>query len=452
MLQAIDVSFSYKDSVDEILKKVNLKIDEASLTRIVGSNASGKTTLALILCGAIPHIIPGTLEGKILWDGQAITHDQVSELSSFLFQDPYLYFAGHTVEEELALAGYTCGSLPSDLAALLPAVPQSVPLHTLSGGEQQRMAIISALCRRNRLIILDEPFESLDQHARSVLGSLLKSKTKEGYVIIVIDRPRKRVEEFIQPDYNHILKLEDGILSRSDKVIVELDIAPIDLQPSREEPIIQTSHLTHYYQSRDKPALSDVSLEIKRRESIGLYGSNGSGKTTLLLLVAGLVSPRSGSINFDGKQVSPRILRKNVKMAFQSSDAQIFNPSVYEELKFSFNNTISEKSKVEKLIQQAAEILPYDLTRDPFSLSYGQKKLLILVTTFLLNPPVILLDEPSASLDQENLRILVNLAQSFLREGGTLITSSHDRYLLEVLCHRVIDIEDGCIVPGTPKR
>jgi energy-coupling factor transporter ATP-binding protein EcfA2 len=188
-----------------------------------------------------------------------------------------------------------------------------------------------------------------------------------------------------------------------------------------------------------------VSLSISEGEAVGLIGPNGCGKTTLFLLASGLLRPLDGKIFVGRKWLKGKDLRERVKCAFQNPDAQLFGTTVKEELEFGLLRLRLCRSEIEERIERAASHLPFDLSADPFSLSYGQKKILTIVTTFLLEPRIVILDEPTAGMDYKNIMILHNLAGAFLNGGGSLLISSHSLPEVKALSHRVLVMESGRI-------
>lgn len=442
MLQAKDVSFTYLGENISSLVNANIAFNNRTINQIVGNNGAGKTTLALALCGVIPYLINGIFNGIVTWKGELITKDNLSNFTSFVFQDPYSYFAGYTVREEKQFFETLPESLSQIADTLFPNVPLDVPLHKLSSGEQQRIAIVSAFSRPNPIIILDEPFEFLDTSARIQSSNLFMEKAKSESLIIVVERPRKNM---IPIKYDSAFEVrEGGIICSSSNM--DFDLPHYIENSSKGSLNLHTEDLFFTYPDRRGFSINNLNLSIREGESIALTGPNGCGKTTLLLLLSGLIKPQKGNILIKSKRQDIKSLRQQVKCSFQNPNTQIFGGTVREDLEFGLLNARFNSQEIREKLDYAKSILPFDLDANPFSLSYGQKKLLGITATFLMQPRIILLDEPTASLDTNNLLKLYDLVHFFLEEGGSLLISTHDEDRISNLCSRVIEMAQGEII------
>ncbi|MCE5199892.1 MAG: ABC transporter ATP-binding protein [Armatimonadota bacterium] len=211
------------------------------------------------------------------------------------------------------------------------------------------------------------------------------------------------------------------------------------------------------------PCLLDVSFNVNFGERIAMLGANGSGKSTLLHLLDGLYFPSTGSINVMGQKLTeesvetvpfgPRF-RKEVGFLFQNSDAQLFCPTVEEELAFA-PLQISGWSRDEIMgrITDTLDLLGIAHLRDrtPQKLSAGQKKMVALASILVVSPSVLLLDEPTAGLDPRSQSILLDILDQLHRAGMTLITATHDLELLPHLADRALVLgEDHTLVADGP--
>jgi cobalt/nickel transport system ATP-binding protein len=179
-----------------------------------------------------------------------------------------------------------------------------------------------------------------------------------------------------------------------------------------------------------RPVLDRVSFSVQPGERVVLLGVNGSGKTTLLRILDGLIPPTAGSVLYQGRELTPRQLkdrdfhrafRSEVVLLFQNPDAMIFNPTVYDEIAFGLRQL--DLPDCDARVRQWAEKLgltPY-LERAPFRLSSGEKQKVSLAALLALEPKVLLLDEPTASLDPRTTGWLVDLLQDL--ELTTIVTT-----------------------------
>ena len=202
------------------------------------------------------------------------------------------------------------------------------------------------------------------------------------------------------------------------------------------------------------PALRSLSLEITQGERLVLLGANGSGKSTLLRLLDGLGFPSAGSMSFDGEALTAERLnndafafpfRRRVALVFQNPDVQLFNPTVFDEVAFA---PLQLNWSREKVLARVAEVLEWmrisDLRdRPPYRLSGGEKKRVALASVIVLDPDVLLLDEPTATLDPRSQSQVIDLIQEWKGTSKTVITATHQLEIVEDIADRVIVLEDG---------
>jgi len=206
------------------------------------------------------------------------------------------------------------------------------------------------------------------------------------------------------------------------------------------------------------PALRDVSLDVVRGETLALLGANGCGKSTLLKVLAGLVFPTAGTVHAFGEEVTEDALedagfsagfRSRVGFVFQSSDAQVFSPTVREEIAFGglqLGMTTTEAlARVDDLL---ALLDIADLAdRAPFQLSGGQKKRVAIASVLVMNPDVLLFDEPTAALDPRSRHWLTELIVELGAAGTTIVLATQDLDSLERLADRALVMsEDHTVV------
>ena len=229
------------------------------------------------------------------------------------------------------------------------------------------------------------------------------------------------------------------------------------------EPLLVCTDVSFSYLERF-PALDAVSMEVRPGEKLALLGANGSGKSTLLKVLDGLVFPQAGSFSAFGHAVTEDTLedeqmsqgfRSRVGFVFQNSDAQVFSPSVTEEIAFGpLQMGLSREETVTRIDEVLAMLDIADLAdRAPFQLSGGQKKRVAIASVLVMNPEVLLFDEPTAALDPRTQEWLTGLIEELSAAGKTIVHATHDLDALERLADRCLVFSEAhrIVAEGTPQ-
>ena len=178
--------------------------------------------------------------------------------------------------------------------------------------------------------------------------------------------------------------------------------------------IFQAKDLTYRY--NDQVALNKLSLDVRKGERLALLGANGSGKSTLIRLLDGLVFPESGTLLFDGEPLTEATgftfqFRRRVGLVFQNPDAQLFNPTVFDEIAFGPLQLGWTKERIREEVSKTLEAMEiaHLRHRSPHQLSGGEKKRVAIASVMILDPEVLLLDEPTAALDPKSQHQIIEL-------------------------------------------
>jgi len=204
------------------------------------------------------------------------------------------------------------------------------------------------------------------------------------------------------------------------------------------------------------PALCGIDIKISRGQKVSVIGANGSGKSTLLQMLDGLIFADKGEVGFRGAELDEKIFydpefsrdfRRRVGFVFQNPDAQLFCPTVKEDIIFGPLQLGIAKSETVKRLEMLAERLGIQglLERPPHQLSVGEKRKVAIASTLIINPDVLILDEPTAGLDPLTTRHIIDLLIEENSAGKTIITSTHD-------LHIVREMSDVVYVFGMDKR
>jgi cobalt/nickel transport system ATP-binding protein len=218
-----------------------------------------------------------------------------------------------------------------------------------------------------------------------------------------------------------------------------------------------------YSYLRRFPALDRVSLGIRAGEKVALLGANGCGKSTLLKLLDGLIFPDAGSYTAFGTEVTEDALeeeqfngsfRSRVGFIFQNSDAQVFSPTVREEIAFGPLNLSMPAEEVEERVADTLDMLGIaDIAdRAPYQLSGGQKKRVAIASVLVMNPDVLLFDEPTAALDPRTQQWLLELIVALNEAGKTIVLATHDLERLDMVADRCVVFSEGhrIVAEGSP--
>jgi len=201
-------------------------------------------------------------------------------------------------------------------------------------------------------------------------------------------------------------------------------------------------------------AINDVSLQIFKGEKVVIIGSNGSGKSTLLMLLANLIKPTKGEIFFKGEKIdkiAKEVIRKDIGIVFQDPSDQLFNPTVLDEIVFSFIQLgYSKEESIKKaglLLEQFG--LKNYYKKPPHRLSFGEKKLLAFLTIVAWNSSIMLLDEPLANVDYSRVKKILSMINDFSQKGKTLISATQAIEYIPYFGERIIVLKDGKVLYDT---
>ena len=210
------------------------------------------------------------------------------------------------------------------------------------------------------------------------------------------------------------------------------------------------------------PAICGLTLHVAEGERIALLGANGSGKSTLLRVLDALYFPSAGSVTFKEDALTAERLhqddfalnfRRRVALVFQNPDVQLFNPTVYDEVAYGPLQLQWNKDDVVRRVEETLQFMSIAQLRDrpPYRLSGGEKKRVALASVLVLDPEVLLLDEPTATLDPKSQSQVLDLMQQWKGTAKTVITATHQLEIVEDIADRVYVLEAGTVIAeGNP--
>jgi cobalt/nickel transport system ATP-binding protein len=230
-----------------------------------------------------------------------------------------------------------------------------------------------------------------------------------------------------------------------------------------EDPVFELSGVVHKYHGR-QTALAGIDLRVCRGEMIALIGANGCGKSTLLKLLDGLYAPSEGQLRVFGEEIknvqddseAAHRFHRQVGLVFQDPDIQLFSATVGDDVAFGPLQLRLPLTEVRRRVESALTQMDILDLRDraPFELSGGEKKRAAIATVLALEPDVILLDEPTASLDPRTKWVLVNIIRALGEQGKTIITATHELEIVPHIANRVVVIGEDrrVLADGTPAQ
>lgn len=458
MLQTRDITFSY-DEEKVILQSLDFSLSQGEIVILGGPTGSGKSTLAKILAGYIPHRIEGQLTGIVYVNGensQELTIPQISKRVSLVQQDVESQLCTLRVADEVAFGPE---NFREDEEEIIERVNQSLDsvgiLHlknrstvALSGGEKQRLAVASILSIQPNYLILDEPSSSLDPQGVTKLKQTLVDLKQNGLGLLIIEH---QVKPF--------LPIADRTLKLDNKKITSIELSSsTQIQrkshanyPPSKAPLFRCNDLSFSYDN--SKVISNLSVEFHRDEVVALMGNNGSGKTTFISLLAGILEPTGGDILLSGIPINktPRNdIVQNLAMVFQNPNHQIFERTVWDEQNIILDvlGTLENGQSESKQLLSDANL--YSMReRNPFSLSYGQKRRLNVTSTTVHEPRILLLDEPFIGQDKSGREFILERIND-IKKGGLAIVITHDSQFAVNHCDRLVFMDQGTILLDGP--
>lgn len=498
-----DFSFKYDAQKEPTLKSLNLKIEKGQKVLIIGPSGCGKSTLAQIINGIIPNTYQGESKGSFLIDGQPAFDRSIyekSHLVSTVLQDTDGQFIGLSVAEDLAFAlENDCCPRPEmvetvhkwadklDLLELLDQRPQD-----LSGGQKQRVSLAGVLIDESPILLFDEPLANLDPKSGQDTITLIDQLHREtGATTLIIEH---RLEDVLYRPVDKIILINEGqilfdgspdqllatkllaengireplyisvlrqlgldlasqshLSDLSSLNLSQLDFAEqfISQTPKSKESLLRVEQLSFAYRF-DHPILKDITLDLAKGERLALVGKNGAGKSTLAKALTKFVEAE-GRFLWQGQDISGDSIKERasrIGYVLQNPNQMISQPMVFDEVAKGLRlRGLEEEEVKEKVFASLKTCGLYEFRQWPISaLSYGQKKRVTIASILVLEPEIILLDEPTAGQDMQHYTEFMDFLDELNQAGQTIVMITHDMQLMLDYSDRCLVIADGKIL------
>ena len=480
-----DIRFTYDSGATWALDGVNLTVRQGERVCLAGPNGSGKSTLSRIIAGlAAPDAGHVTLLGNNVFDetgAHADAYRSARHGIGAVFQHPEDQIVTTVTEDDVAFGPENLAIAHDDIdmriAMSLDAVDMSERREAdptrMSGGQQQRVAM------NPEILVLDEPTAMLDPQGRADIIHILDELQQHGTTIILVTHHR---DEFVNAD--RIIRLDNGRIVQSargntasipemdesgtaqeDNPIAKSNIANGASKPTSAVPIIEIHNLIYQYPNSSNPVLDKLSITINEGETVAITGHNGAGKTTLARLLCALEQPQSGSITVNTipvarqrangnmqslKRADREKLRATIGYVMQHPERQLFAETVAEDVAYGPRNQRLDEAQVSERVNQAMTLLHIEhlADRSPFDLSGGQQRLAAIAGIIACQPQILIMDEPTAGLDEAGTTCVHNLIQTLHAQGITILIISHSQTEIDVLADRVIALDADRNVGG----
>jgi energy-coupling factor transport system ATP-binding protein len=439
------------------------------------------------------------MEGRVAISGLDTRDHPVSELFAhvgLVFQNPEAQLFNSTVERELAFGLESLGLRREDIRRRVDESAEITGIHhlldrnphQLSGGEQQLVAITAALALRPQIIVLDEPYASLDAANVRRVRTALRQIHRRGTAIVVAEH---RLQNVVA-DAERMLVLDEGRLVLDGpprQVLAEdvfsfgLNLPPVvrvaralrlpeialDLEelvaavngapvPAEALPapsayatigtntVLRAESITFSFER--KPILQDLSLTVDAGECLAVVGANGSGKTTLIKHFNGLHRPDRGRVlvlGQDTRRTKTSQLARHVGLAFQNASHQFFKFQVEEEIELAARALDRyDEAWIRELV--ALFRLEPILERSPYRLSEGEKKRVAFAAALAAQPDILVLDEPTTGQDWLFRRALGDLVKDLRAREQTVVLVTHDLEFAEHCANRWSLLGEGQVL------
>jgi energy-coupling factor transport system ATP-binding protein len=478
MIEINDLTVRYNGQITAI-DHLSLRVEPGEFVLLTGPSGCGKSTLARCLNGLIPHASTATISGEVKVDGASTSEHFVAQMAThvgLVFQNPSTQLFGSTVAEEVAFGPRNLGLSAEEVAERSSFALEATGIEhlrdratrTLSGGEQQRVAIAAVLSMRPQVLVLDEPTSSLDlKGTAAVLDTLDRLRREHNLTILIIEHRLSEAARFasrvLVMDRGRIaLDAPPGLAFRDRQFLANLGIrypqpaqecdfgtlqpAALAIPRTATKPLVELKDVEAGYDGCQ--VLRGMDLAVYPGEFVALVGDNGTGKTTVARVLARQLKPHRGEVIWDGSS-GDLPLGRRVGLLFQNPVDQLFCDTVEEEIAFGPGNFgLDSPQQLERLLEVGG--LSGFRDRNPYALSVGQQQRVALASVLALDPALLILDEPTMGQDWGSLSRVMDFLTRLNGHGQAILLITHDHKLVCRYAERILLLQDGKVSSVAP--
>ena len=425
-----------------------------------------------------------------------------------VLQDPDGQFIGLTVGEDIAFALENSCTPQDEMHAITRHAAELVGIenhlgyapHELSGGQKQRVSLAGVMVDQVKILLFDEPLANLDPATgKQAIELIDEIQKKTDTTVLIIEH---RLEDVLWRNVDRIVLVNDGTILadlRPDELLsgsllaengireplyvtalryAGVDITP-DKQPAHVDSLVlddtDTQKLRDWFTARPRPAaqperepllevkglsfgyqkgqqtLRDVSFSIGKGEMVSIVGRNGAGKSTLSKLICGFETPDAGEIFLNGKPLAEENIRRraqHIGYVMQNPNQMISKTMIYEEVALGLQRSGLTEEQIREKVEATLKVCGlYPFRNWPISaLSFGQKKRVTIASVLVLDPELILLDEPTAGQDFRHYTDIMEFLRGLNARGVTVVMITHDMHLMLEYTRRALVFCDGRLI------
>ena len=425
-----------------------------------------------------------------------------------VLQDPDGQFIGLTVGEDIAFALENSCTPQDEMHAITRHAAELVGIenhlgyapHELSGGQKQRVSLAGVMVDQVKILLFDEPLANLDPATgKQAIELIDEIQKKTDTTVLIIEH---RLEDVLWRNVDRIVLVNDGniladlrpdeLLSgsllaengiREPLYVTALRYAGVELTPDKHpahvdslvlddtdtqklrdwftarprpaaqperEPLLEVKGLSFGYQ-KGQQTLRDVSFSIGKGEMVSIVGRNGAGKSTLSKLICGFETPDAGEIFLNGKPLAEENIRRraqHIGYVMQNPNQMISKTMIYEEVALGLQRSGLTEEQIREKVEATLRVCGlYPFRNWPISaLSFGQKKRVTIASVLVLDPELILLDEPTAGQDFRHYTDIMEFLRGLNARGVTVVMITHDMHLMLEYTRRALVFCNGRLI------